>query len=189
MGALRQAGERLGRYSLAKRQAVCAEDFTTARLRKEQIEIYRNSVFEKLQVLQLLEKEDINPDNDVCSDAYATKPSLPSAPSLQDVASILSEATFSPKMIKEPSESIFFWNDQWIKPNLIKILISGHLDQCQKARNQDEAPNSPQLSRLGRSPCRGSPTTSNGSLRRRNKSAPRNSYEDYDDRAVPALRQ
>lgn len=50
-------------------------------------------------------------------------------------------------------------------------------------------PNSPQLNQIGRSPNRGSPTISNGSLRRRNKSAPRNSYEDYEERAVPALRQ
>lgn len=55
MGALRSAGERLGRYSLAKRQAVQQEDFITAKLRKEQIELYRKSVFDQLQVDVLLE--------------------------------------------------------------------------------------------------------------------------------------
>lgn len=60
MGALRSAGERLGRYSLAKRQAVQQEDFMTAKLRKEQIEIYRNSVFEQLQIEVLLEPNGVS---------------------------------------------------------------------------------------------------------------------------------
>lgn len=55
MSSLRSAGERLGRYALAKRQAVQQEDFMTAKLRKEQIEIYRKSVFAQLQVEKLLE--------------------------------------------------------------------------------------------------------------------------------------
>lgn len=59
MNVLRQAGERLGRYALAKRQAVHHEDFTTARLRKEQIEMYRNSVFQQLLVNQLLETDGV----------------------------------------------------------------------------------------------------------------------------------
>lgn len=59
MNALRNAGERLGRYSLAKRQAVQQEDFMTAKLRKEQIEMYRNSVFEQLQVDILLESNGV----------------------------------------------------------------------------------------------------------------------------------
>lgn len=60
MNALRSAGERLGRYSLAKRQAVQQEDFMTAKLRKEQIEMYRNSVFEQLQVDVLLEPNGVS---------------------------------------------------------------------------------------------------------------------------------
>lgn len=58
--------------------------------------------------------------------------------------------------------------------------------------SQADAPKSPQLNQIGRSPYRDSSTASSsrtGSLRRRNKSAPRNSYEDYEERAVPALRQ
>lgn len=60
MGALRNAGERLGRYSLAKRQAVQQEDFMTAKLRKEQIEMYRNAVFDQLQVDILLEPNGVS---------------------------------------------------------------------------------------------------------------------------------
>lgn len=56
MSCLRSAGERLGRYALAKRQAVEQEDFLTAKLRKEQMEIYKNAVFEKLKVNTLLEE-------------------------------------------------------------------------------------------------------------------------------------
>lgn len=89
MNALRTAGERLGRYALAKRQAVHQEDFNIARLRKEQIEMYKQSVFEKLQIDKLIEKEGPIPENDACSEIYATKPALPSPPSLQDVASAL----------------------------------------------------------------------------------------------------
>lgn len=60
MTALRHAGERLGRYSLAKRQAVQQEDFMTAKLRKEQIELYKRSVFDYLLVDKLLEKNGVN---------------------------------------------------------------------------------------------------------------------------------
>lgn len=59
MTALRNAGERLGRYSLAKRQAVQQEDFMAAKLRKEQIEIYKRSVFTHLLVDKLLETEGV----------------------------------------------------------------------------------------------------------------------------------
>lgn len=59
MTALRNAGERLGRYSLAKRQAVHQEDFMAAKLRKEQIELYKRSVFKHLLVEKLLEKEGV----------------------------------------------------------------------------------------------------------------------------------
>lgn len=59
MTALRNAGERLGRYSLAKRQAVQLEDFMTAKLRKEQIEMYKRSVFKHLLVDKLLERKGV----------------------------------------------------------------------------------------------------------------------------------
>lgn len=48
-----------------------------------------------------------------------------------------------------------------------------------------DIPNSPQL-RVKSSP-KGSPNT--GSLRRRNKSAPRNWNYDHDEREIPTLRQ
>lgn len=60
MTALRNAGERIGRYSLAKRQAVQLEDFITAKLRKEQIELYRRLVFEYLLVDTLLESDGVS---------------------------------------------------------------------------------------------------------------------------------
>lgn len=185
MNVLRQAGERLGRYSLAKRQAVHHEDFTTARLRKEQIEIYRTSVFEQLLAEQLLEKDgEQNPENDNCSELYASKPSLPSPPSLQDVASSLSgetSGTPTPGAVKQLMS----------KPSDCESTPSPSDNQSQPVATAPAAkpvvPSSPNLNQLGRSPSRGSPSM--GSLRRRNKSAPRNSYEDYDERCVPALRQ
>lgn len=167
MSALRSAGERLGRYSLAKRQAVQQEDFIAAKLRKEQMELYRKLVFEQLQVNLLLELDGQNTQNDSVSDVYAQKPSLPSPPSLQDVASSLSAletretpTTITTTEVKSPTQLLY---DSRQSP-----LLSSHHS-------------------IGMSPKRGSPNT--GSLRRRNKSAPRSSFEDYEERAVPALRQ
>lgn len=188
MNSLRTAGERLGRYALAKRQAVQQEDFNTARLRKEQIEMYKAAVFDLLQVDKLLEKDGLNPDNDACSELYTSKPTLPSAPSLQDVANVLMKS-------------------------VIEIPLDPALDHTRSAENgtdcggvvvdevsmrprkpsislrADDVPGSPLLGRL-RSPNSASPTaSSSGSLRRRNKSVPRNTYDDYDERAIPTLRQ
>lgn len=194
MTVLRNAGERLGRYSLAKRQAVQQEDFTTAKLRKEQIEMYKNSVLKHLLVEQLLEKDGINPENDCCSDLYASKPTLPAPPSLQDVATALSEAQFSVTMSPKSSHGDKSSTDGCSS-------IGGDRSQCQSRasdnhslssmqRSHEDVPNSPNLRSLGRSPNRDSPMSSRqGSLRRRNKSAPRNSYEDYEERAIPTLRQ
>lgn len=77
MNALRSAGERLGRYALAKRMSVLKEDFTTARLRKEQMEIYKKSVFASLEIEKLLEENGLLVENDVSSETYASKPTLP----------------------------------------------------------------------------------------------------------------
>lgn len=63
MSALRSAGERMGRYSLAKRQAVVQEDFITAKLRKEQIEMYKNAVFAHLRVEVLMERDKVKKEN------------------------------------------------------------------------------------------------------------------------------
>lgn len=186
MNSLRSAGERLGRYALAKRQAVQQEDFNAARLRKEQIEMYKASVFELLQVSKLLEKDGLDPDNDVCSELYTSKPTLPSAPSLQDVANALMrnviEIPFDPPDLRPPDGV-----------NGLDVLDDGKQRKSSLTivRNHSEdAPSSPLLNRLGRSPVPGSPSaSSNGSLRRRNKSVPRNTYENYDDQAIPTLRQ
>ncbi|XP_055298769.1 centrosomal protein of 104 kDa isoform X2 [Sitodiplosis mosellana] len=169
MGALRSAGERLGRYSLAKRQAVQQEDFIAAKLRKEQMELYKKMVFEQLQVNVLKEADGGNPDNDCVSDLYTQKPPLPSPPSLQDVASTLSnDAMFTPVAAPYASPQMVRRENSDIKsPNTL-----------------NEHRQSPII---GASPKRGSPNT--GSLRRRNKSAPRSTFEDYEERAIPALRQ
>lgn len=169
MGALRSAGERLGRYSLAKRQAVQQEDFIAAKLRKEQMELYKKMVFEQLQVNVLLEHDGLCADNDCVSDLYTQKPSLPSPPSLQDVASTLSnDAIFTPSAMPFSSPQMIRRESSDIKsPNTLNEHRTSPL--------------------IGSSPKRGSPNT--GSLRRRNKSAPRSTFEDYEERAIPALRQ
>lgn len=103
------------------------------------------------------------------SDVYAAKPILPSAPSLQDVA-----ATLTTELSPKPGP---------------KDFLSSLDPMSGDAHFMAKAPNSPMLGTLGRSPKRGSPGSNSGSLRRRNKSAPRNSYDDYEERTVPALRQ
>lgn len=186
MNSLRSAGERLGRYALAKRQAVQQEDFNAARLRKEQIEMYKASVLDLLQVDKLLEKEGFNTDNDVCSELYTSKPTLPSAPSLQDVANALTrnviEIPFDPPDFKplDVINGIDIQDDGKQRKSSLTIVRN----------HSEETPSSPLLNRLGRSPVPGSPSaSSNGSIRRRNKSVPRNTYENYDDQAIPTLRQ
>lgn len=182
MNSLRSAGERLGRYSLAKRQAVHLEDFNAARLRKEQIEMYKNSVFELLQVEKLLEKDGVNSDNDVCSELYTSKPTLPSPPSLQDVANVL---------MKNVIEIPFLPLDG--DHDILAVEESNHTQRKSSLsimrNHSEETPSSPLLNRLVRSPNPGSPTpSSTGSLRRRNKSLPRNAYDDFDERALPTMR-
>ncbi|XP_073821254.1 centrosomal protein of 104 kDa [Musca autumnalis] len=210
MSALRSAGERLGRYALAKRQAVQQEDFTTAKLRKEQIEMYKSAVFKHLLVDDLLEKNGESlAANDVACEVYASKPILPVAPSLQDVAQALAEAhmaaTMSPKSCQEDKSSTdgnsstgggvtgggsgggkhFQTSTSNKQTDHVSSLTAANL-----RRSHDEIPMSPKLN-MRRSPSRhSSPMSSHqGSLRRRNKSAPRNSYEEYEDRAIPTLRQ
>lgn len=160
MNCLRTAGERLGRYALSKRLSVLKEDFNTARLRKEQMELYKKAVFEKLEIEKLLEQRGLLVENDACSETYAAKPILPPAPTLVEVANIL-ENSKANGSIAEDSPKL---NAQF---------------------KYEEVPHSPQL-KIKSSP-KGSPNT--GSLRRRNKSAPRNSNYDYDEREIPTLRQ
>lgn len=179
MGALRSAGERLGRYSLAKRQAVQQEDFIAAKLRKEQMELYKKMVFEQLQVKVLLEPDGICAENDCVSDLYTQKPSLPSPPSLQDVASTLAQidTMFVPLPQPPPTSAAAM---PFASPQMLRRESS----DVKSPNTLSDHRTSPLI---GSSPKRGSPLT--GSLRRRNKSAPRSTFEDYDERAIPALRQ
>jgi len=186
MTALRTAGERLGRYALAKRQAVQQEDFSAAKLRKEQIEMYRTCVLKQLNVHQLLESEGVLSQNDQSCEVYAGgKPSLPPAPSLQDVAHALAEATISPKAISMQDEKTA--NDAASTSDSVGAIVASAAALHLHAKSHDELPQSPRLPMASR---HSSPMSSRqGSLRRRNKSAPRNSYEDYEERAIPTLRQ
>jgi centrosomal protein CEP104 len=161
MNCLRTAGERLGRYALSKRLSVLKEDFNTARLRKEQMEMYKRVIFEKLEIEKLLEPQGLLVENDICSETYAAKPILPNAPTLVEVANFLENSKAN-----------------GLQPE----------DSPRSAITQfkyDEVPHSPQIK--VRSSPKGSPNT--GSLRRRNKSAPRNSNYEYDEREIPTLRQ
>lgn len=166
INALRTAGERIGRYALAKKLAVFHEDFSTARLRKEQIEIYRKLVFEKLLVDQLIETSETKSENDVFSEVYAGKPVLPNPPSLQDIADMLNKRSNN-KMACH------------FDPPSSNVTPTG----------PEETP-SPVANKRSPSSSNGSPTIKSGSLRRRNKSAPNNnSYKEYESRPASSLRK
>ncbi|XP_017849207.1 centrosomal protein of 104 kDa isoform X2 [Drosophila busckii] len=188
MTALRTAGERLGRYALAKRQAVQQEDFGAAKLRKEQIEMYRACVLKQLQVQQLLETEGYQSANDLSCDIYAGgKPSLPPAPSLQDVAQALAELSLGSKCASSSTQDDKSSTDGCSNDSVIAAVAPTAAAAALHllAKSHDELPQSPRLHRASPSPM----SSRQGSLRRRNKSAPRNSYDDYEERTIPTLRQ
>lgn len=155
--------------------AVQQEDFIAAKLRKEQMELYKKMVFEQLQVKTLLEPDGICADNDCVSDLYTQKPSLPSPPSLQDVASTLANDTMFAPLSQPPSTAMPFASPQMLRRESSDVKSPNTLSDHRTSPL------------IGSSPKRGSPLT--GSLRRRNKSAPRSTFEDYEERAIPALRQ
>lgn len=187
ISALRAAGERLGRYALAKRQDIQVEDFIAAKLRKEQMDIYRSAILKYLLVDELLEKDGFQSSNDVSNDIYSSKPVLPPAPSLQEVASgVTSETMLSTKNAQEDKSST---------DGNSSVSTAGGFSTNESQSNHNyllkhpEIPCSPRLNAC-RSPVCSSPLSSrHSSLRRRNKSAPRNSYEEHDEKTIPTLRQ
>ena len=50
-----QAGEKLGKYEVEKRQAVETEDYDRAQMKKVQIDEYRLQVYTQLQIPSLME--------------------------------------------------------------------------------------------------------------------------------------
>lgn len=57
---LRVAGEKLGKYELEKRHAIEVEDYDRARYKKNQIDQYRNEIYEELHVEQLMETQGVS---------------------------------------------------------------------------------------------------------------------------------
>lgn len=102
-------------------------------------------------------------DNDLVSELYTQKPTLPPAPSLQDIATKIGTRSLSRDSPLRPKNSI--------------------------RDDKKSLPNESAATTKGRSPIRSSSTPTSGSFRRRNKSAPRTSFEDYEERTIPALRQ
>ncbi|KAL5282042.1 CEP104 family protein [Megaselia abdita] len=187
MSSLRTAGERLGRYALAKRQAIQVEDFIAAKLRKEQMDIYRTAILKHLLVDELLEKNGLQSTNDVSNDIYSSKPMLPPAPSLQEVALGLTSDTLLYTKSSQEDKSSTDGNSSVSTAGGFSVneSLSHHIFMLK----HPEIPCSPRLSAC-RSPVYSSPISSrHSSLRRRNKSAPRNSYEEHDERTIPTLRQ
>jgi len=57
---LREAGETLGKYEQEKRQAINLEDYDKAKVKKNQIERYRDQVYSALNIEHLLELEGVS---------------------------------------------------------------------------------------------------------------------------------
>lgn len=55
MVKLRTAGEKLGKYELEKRHAIELEDYERASYKKNQMDQYKNEIFQEICVDQLLE--------------------------------------------------------------------------------------------------------------------------------------
>ena len=53
-------GERLGRYDVEKRCAIEKEDYDTAKRKKEQMEEYRTTVYQQLEVHNLLDMNTVS---------------------------------------------------------------------------------------------------------------------------------
>lgn len=65
MESLRTAGEKLGKYELEKRHAIELEDYERARQKKNQMDEYRNTVYQQICVDQLLEIEGVTAKNPI----------------------------------------------------------------------------------------------------------------------------
>lgn len=59
MENLRVAGERLGKYDLEKRHAIELEDYERARHKKNQMDEFRATIYQQLNVEQLLEPDGV----------------------------------------------------------------------------------------------------------------------------------
>lgn len=57
---LREAGETLGKYEQEKRQAINTEDYDRAKLKKLQIDQYREQVYRVLHIDKLLELDGVS---------------------------------------------------------------------------------------------------------------------------------
>lgn len=152
MEHLRSAGEKLGKYELEKKHAIEMEDYERAGIKKNQMDDFRTSVYQQLNIEQLLEIKGVCPKNDEADDA---------------------------------------------SDKLSPILKTDSKCQTPGAQHIYHAPPSPlhkMQSPKSASPSIGSPTglQQRGSFRRRNKSAGsivKSTYEQYEDKPLPTLRQ
>lgn len=175
MVKLRTAGEKLGKYELEKRHAIELEDYERARHKKNQMEQFRNEIYEEICVVQLLEtngvqiqlKKNQNNINLECFFKVCTKnDEISNEPDSKNV--------LSPVLTKNDKRTT--------SPNQ---LHHNQVSPLHMPRHQ-----SPKMG----SPSTGSPTNiqNRGSLRRRNKSAGaivKSTYELYEEKPLPALRQ
>ena len=51
-----QVGEKLGKFEVEKRQAIESEDYDKAKLKKQQMEEYRDQMYRRLELSDLIEE-------------------------------------------------------------------------------------------------------------------------------------
>uniref|UniRef100_A0A1B6L5S4 UVR domain-containing protein n=1 Tax=Graphocephala atropunctata TaxID=36148 RepID=A0A1B6L5S4_9HEMI len=186
MVELRAAGERLGKLEIGKKQAIIHEDYSKAKKKKAQMDEYRKEVYALLEIEDLLEEngplakndeESPDADNGTSTTTLSEELAVP-AYSVKPRARVPTsfEAT-SPPQRPVPDNTV-----SAVSPGLYQSPVS----PLHYAGRVSPTGATPKVQAYVTAPV--TIRTGSGSLRRRNKSAARNSYEAYDERTVPAHR-
>ncbi|XP_022908235.1 centrosomal protein of 104 kDa [Onthophagus taurus] len=160
MQNLRDAGEKLGKYELEKKHAIEMEDYDRARYKKNQMDEYRNYVYQQLNVEQLLEENGVCSKNDECSDEPDLTRNLLSPTSLK----------ISEKRCASPAPS----------SHILQVHVSPH----HIPRHQSPKMGSPNTGSPTNLHSRGSFRRRNKSAGAIVKST----FEQYEEKPLPALR-
>ncbi|XP_015591563.1 centrosomal protein of 104 kDa isoform X2 [Cephus cinctus] len=176
MENLRKSGERLGKYELEKKYAIALEDYDKAKAKKAQAQLYRQQVYQSLEVEDLLEihgpleKNNLSTVEGIESISVDTCDTAP--------VTVPEEITSPPRLAVPPSR------EGALSPTgPAQQLPVSPLHQKPNSPEVTDSPTNGVLERLN--------TCNKGSLRRKTKSAGpalRSSYEAYEERTIPALR-
>ncbi|KAI5699696.1 hypothetical protein M8J75_007080 [Diaphorina citri] len=183
MQELRTAGERLGKLDLAKKQAIQQEDFTRAKRKKNEMEQFRNEVYLKLRISELLEPDGPLNENDLETPCDEVDKSI--VPDEARIFVHLSETKISHPSCPTPNSS----RRNEIKPDLSYNMPASPLHYAEHRDVPVANSPSPQHQNYDSRSGKGhaiivQPIRTSGETRRNKTVTPLNSYEAYDDRAI-----